>query len=562
VKVFFAQTIRTLDPERPRARALAIDKGKIVALGEREEVLAVAGADAESEDLGKATIVPGFVDAHHHMSVAVLYEGGVDASPHATKTLAELQTALRQRAREQEPGTWVVAAHFDPWKTEDGTLLSRDELDEACPDHPVMVVYFSFHDVIVSSRALAAIGVDDHTPDPPCGRIERDRRGRATGRLVETAIGKAEGLARQSLLAVPTRTLWERFTRYQERLFQAGITRIGDAAVPPDVEQLYRRAKAEGALRVPVVMLPVSAEGFLAPPRDRLEGAVTGEGDDLLRVGPLKLFFDGADSCSMCISVKSALGSTVGGVKRALSSWSLAPLRAMGRGKIRLARDLKLYSGLRYYPDDARALEMASGALERGFGLAVHAMGNDGLDQALRVLGRARRRFPEALLRVEHAGFLDAVLARRAADEGIPFVMQPPFVGMPTDAELPLIPGLGFVALRTALDAGVLVAASSDAPVTSFQPLYGMSCAISRRNASGSPLNPEEAIDAESVLRLYTRDAARVLGCLDVTGTLEAGKRADLVVLSLDPCGVGPAGLGDVRVKRTILGGEVVFNAD
>jgi predicted amidohydrolase YtcJ len=237
-----------------------------------------------------------------------------------------------------------------------------------------------------------------------------------------------------------------------------------------------------------------------------------------------------------------------------LARGSLDPLRAAASLQPRLGR--KIRTGIRIYRRD-EALGTIRKAAERGFAIATHAIGNEAIDLALDAyeavgpsVGSAGRP------RIEHATFLDRARIRRIADLGVTVVVQPHFVTLPAMGDAPAIPGLANSPLRWLLDAGVRVAGSSDYPVASFAPLDGIRSAVARRTSRGRVLGPDQRLSAEEALALYTRGAAEACGILDEAGTLEPGKRADLVVLD------GPlASLDGRAVKATVIGGEVVFGA-
>jgi predicted amidohydrolase YtcJ len=319
------------------------------------------------------------------------------------------------------------------------------------------------------------------------------------------------------------------------------------------VERLYEAARARGRLRVPILMMPVGEHGSLTPPHDRIDGRPTGEGADTLRVGPMKLFLDGADKCAMCITPAQAVGSALRIGYDVVRARSLGPMRTVMRNRMRMGRDGKLRGGVRYYETDAPLVGLLDAATDAGFGIAIHAIGNDAVEQAVRVLGRVRLRHRDVPPpRIEHALLANAETLRRAADLGIQIVTQPPFIDLMAGGDIPRLRGLPFVGIRSMIDAGLHVAASSDAPVTSFEPLYGIRCAVERVTVAGTMVEPDEAVTFDDALAMYTREAARALGCLDVAGTIEVGKRADLVVLD-GPHAAWP------RVERTILGGETVY---
>ena len=565
MRVLLNGTVHTMAAAEP-ASAVAYDGNTIAAVG-AEAVRLAREPGVETTDLAGRCVVPGFVDAHHHLAAAVLYRGAVDCSPAAVRSIEAMQARLRAAAAALPAGAWILGTGWDDWALAEGRAPTRDDLDAACPDHPVLAMHFSFHQGVASSRALALAGIGRETRDPPAGKIERGRGGEPNGRLYETAVSPVETLAAEGFLAHDAAHFADRLARYQDELFAAGITRLADPTVSRDVERVYREAHAAGRLRIPVTMMPVSDQGYLLHPTDRLDDAPTGEGTDTLRVGPLKLFFDGGDNCAMCLTVAQSLRMAVSTAAKMLRMRSLMPLRFAMRTGGRLALDpstgsrrrLHIHSGIRYYPTDEDAARMAGRAVERGWTLAVHAMGNEAVGQAVRTFAAVRARHRDAPPpRIEHAMLADAATLRRAADLGLVVVSQPSFLRIPAVQWLPSIPGLPALPFRAMRDAGVRVAGSSDAPVTGFAPLDGLRDAVERRLPSGELVAPEQALTPLEVLAMYTREAAVACGWGDVAGTLEVGKRADLVVLSGDPA---RARLEELAVVETIAGGESVYRA-
>jgi predicted amidohydrolase YtcJ len=562
MRVLTGGAIHTMVGGLSSAEAVAYDRGVIVAVGRADEVLHAAGPDAEVVDLGERAVLPGFIDAHHHISLAALYGGAADCRPPHTRSIDDLARRLRDVAASLPKGEWVLGHGYDDRALRERRHPTRADLDKACPDHPAVAMHFSYHACVANSRALELAGIGRGTPDPAAGWIERGRRGEPTGRLLETATAPVETAARQSLLARDGQEFTERLLRYQEALFAVGITRIADPTVPPGLERLLRQAHRSGDLRVPLIMMPVSESGYLLPPSDRLDGAPTGEGSDELRVGPLKLFFDGGENCAMCLTARQAMRAALQGVGFAARAHTVGHLRALRRIRPRIGRDLCLRTGVRYFESDAPAVELATRAVERGFGLAIHAMGNEAVAQAVRVIERVRGKHRDTPPpRIEHAIFATEAPLERAAALGIAVVTQPAFVSFLGADTLPPLPGLRVLPIGTMNGIGVRVAASSDAPVLPFDPMDGVRAAVLRRAAPGRSVMPEEAVDARAAIGMYTREAAHACGCLDTCGTIEPGKRADLVILSADPCHL-PVSLRDIRVAETVLGGETVYRAE
>jgi hypothetical protein len=259
----------------------------------------------------------------------------------------------------------------------------------------------------------------------------------------------------------------------------------------------------------------------------------------------------------MCLGWWQVAGAMVSSFAMSVRQGSLDALRTSLSLKPRLG--LAIRTGISIYRRD-EAVEIVRAAVDRGFALATHAIGNDAVDVALSAYEAAGASLGAAgLPRLEHAAFLDRELVQRIAGLGVAVVTQPHFMSMPSYGAAPSIPGIRNAPLRWLLDAGAKVAGSSDFPVAGFDPLDGVRSAVSRRTGRGHVYEPDQRIELHEALALYTRAAAEACACLDRCGTLEAGKRADLVVLD------GPLGsekdLDSARVRATVIGGEVVFGA-
>ncbi len=566
MRLLFNGPILTMTEDHAVAQALAYDpdSGLVVAAGDEAAARAAAGRDADELDLGGRAVVPGFIDAHHHLCLNLLYGMAEDCSPARVQSLGDIARLLGERAARTAPGQWVVGKHYEEWRLDGRQHPTREHLDAACPDHPALLMHYSFHEGVANSRALELLGIHRRSPDPEGGRILRDGRGEPTGRLLETAVSVVEARAQLSMLEQDRDGYVERLETCQRELLAAGITRLADPAVSPTFQRLYQQLKEEGRLRIPLVLMPVGEGGFLCSPTDRMDqNERTGSGPEDLRVGSLKLFFDGGAQCAVSMSIGQVARVAAAGLMTALRDRSLAPLVAGSRLAPRLGRDLRLHTGVLLHRDEARAVDVVRRATELGWSVAIHAVGNEATDRAITALAAALDEHPASPPpRIEHCTLLDDGLIGRMADAGLTVVAQPHFISIFESEGIPPTPGLRRVALRSMLDAGVHVAGSSDSPVTPFAPLLGIRSAITRRVGDGEPVDPDEAITPEQALALYTRGAARACGCAETCGTLEPGKRADLVVLSADPRVTDAAELDALAVEETVVGGETVFGGN
>lgn len=548
MQLVFAKAVHSL--ASPAGDALALEGERIAAVGKRAELSALFPG-ASRRDLGDCTLVPGFIDAHHHLSMRCVLETGVDCRPSAAPDLVALGQRLGDAAKALAPGAWVVGWGYDELELRERRHPTRHDLDAACPNHPVVLFHYGCHEVIASSRALELAGIGETTPAPPGGSHERDRRGRLTGRLIEAALCPVERLGVPDRVARSPEDVLARLEAAQLELLRVGITHVADPTVPSDMHALYLRALAEGRLAVGVTAMPVSELGYLRPGWDAVErGPRTGDGDERYRSGPLKLVFDGANRCALCASSADIVRLTLLGFQGALRSrrWDIVrtmldagPRRGQGGWRTGIS-----------FLQGREARELVARATDAGFSLAMHAIGNAATDEVLSAVVASRSRIrDDPPPRVEHAIFLRPDQPRRLADAGIAVVAQPAMLRLPAFDLVRMPKTFATIPLRSLLDAGVCVAGSSDAPVADFDPLAGMRSAVSRRTASGDVLDASEAVEPREALAMYTREAARVCGELANRGTLEPGKRADFAVLSADPL----TALESTRVVATWVGG-------
>jgi predicted amidohydrolase YtcJ len=512
---FVGPRILAMDPARPRPEVVVVRDGRVVACGAREILAAHPGV--ARIDLGERWLLPGFIDAHNHLSIAALHPLWANLS--GVRDRAGLHAALRHQA-EREPGARWVRGYG--WNEASGLTLDRADLDVLGFDRPVVVAHYTLHQCVVSSHGLDDLGIGRSTPDPPGGAVARRPDGEPSGLLVERAWSEAH--ARSVAAYRNPERFAELFAARARTLLRDGITAVHDAACAPSAEAVYQSLARRGDLPISVLVMP-HAEGLLAgPDHRRLDGPPSGEGDESLRVGPIKLFADGGAA--------PAIDVTMGGQR--------------------------IETGIAFPGVEAGM----RAALERGFGVAVHAIGNVGLAAAIdafaacaEIRGRGR---PDLRVRVEHAMLASrAQLAELARHDAIA-VVQPGFV----DHVGAAVDGVVFddetwLPFADIVRAGVRIAASSDDPCAFHEPLLTSARGATRRCASGAVVGPDQALAYEEWLRAYTIGAAFAGGQEDERGSLTPGKRADLVVLAgeLDP-------ERPPRVVETWVAGRRVFAED
>lgn len=553
-------TVVTMDPRRPRGEALALRGDRVIAVGAAPAVAAAAGPDARVVDLGTAAVLPAFIDPHHHLALAALDRTGPTIALPPVASIAELQRRIAERL---PPGDgWVRVSGLDPLALDEARPPTAAELDEACPERPLLLLSRSGHDAVANSLGLRALGLSSRSPDPFAGALGRDRRGRLDGRLVESAALRAEAVVRDAVLARDPQGWLEGCQAHARALLAAGVARVGDAAVPPALADLYAFAADTGRLPLIVHRLPVGASSLLEP---ALSGAETGSGPAQTPWGPAKLFVDGAaERCALTLSARQALQALAATATRLLVEPRPSRAALRRRGPVHRGRGGGVTSGVRLATDADVAAAVATAA-QRGVQVALHAVGNDAVAAAVSALAPVAADLAAlpGRPRIEHAMVLDARDAAAIAGVGAVVVAQPAQVRDLGDAlrRWPLPGPSRWLPLRTLLDAGVEVAVGSDFPAGDGDVLAAVAAAVTRRTAAGLPLHPEEAVTVEEALRAATATAARALG-VDDAGVLRVGARADLVVLSADPTATLVETLGEIAVLATYVAGVPAFVAD
>lgn len=517
VTVFTGGSVLTMGTDHPRAEVLAVEDDRILAVGPRG--LERDYPHAHTVALEGRTLLPGFIDAHTHLCIAALHPRWADLAD--ARDADGLQQRLREQAHAEPEVEWVRGVGWSDLDT--GFQPTRADLDALGLDRPVIAVHYSYHQCVVSSHGLDALGITEQTPDPPGGTYGRTG-GRLNGLLVERAFSEAHA---RSMAPYQDPDRWaDHIVDAARRLTRDGITCVHDAACPPSAEHRYRQLVSERRLPIGVVVMP-HAEALLSPlDAARLDGPPTGDGDARLAVGAVKLFADGG--------VLPAIEGTTHG------------------HHVRLG----------FVFDDLEA--QVATVVERGFRVAVHALGNKGLDAALDAFAAAGRNThnrnrgatdDDPRFRVEHATLLNEHQARRMAELGAVAVVQPGFLhhmgGAVDGFELDEADWMPFAHLA---HARVPLAASSDAPCAFDQPLLTSARGVTRRTSKGSVLDAAQSLPYEEWLRAYTAGAAYAGGQEDVRGRLAPGLQADLVVLD------GPLDATDPpAVAETWVAGRRVF---
>ncbi|MGY4650142.1 amidohydrolase [Mycobacterium sp. URHB0021] len=530
--VLLNANIRTVDERDSTAEAALVTDGRFAVVGAEEQVRA-ASATAEVIDVGGRTVIPGMIDAHNHLSIAAFAPDSVDFSVTPVATLAEALTAIENHCQTVPSGRWVRGMRFNPWQIRERRGPTRAELDEVAPNNPLFLIDVSCHLGWANSLALAEVGIDTHTPQPWGGQIEKDADGEPTGTVIETATNLLHSASWNSYAERD----WDRsvallHAKLHEYLAE-GLTGVGDAMVTAKAAELYRRADAAGGLPLTVQQLHHGDHFFAMQDLRRFDiiEQVKEASTKMLRGGALKIFVDAGHPDG------PAIDQVHGGCKT--------------------------HAGSTYYTKD-EILDLATRASDLSINTAIHAMGNCAVDTVLRAYEAVRgRTTSDAVLRIEHAFVAEPRQGARMAELGIDLVTNPG-LAYSFGAQFSMWrgenqPHLRVMPVRSMINAGVRVSLASDHPSDGYSPFELMWVAITRATAQGDQVDPEEAITAAEALRLYTINAAHASDRAGEEGSIEAGKRANFVVLDRDIVTCATDDIKDAQVDMTFVDGQRVY---
>jgi hypothetical protein len=526
MKILYNARIHTLDPLEPEASTLVLDRDRIVAVG-GPELLESFGQRATRLDMDGQVLLPGLTDAHIHLMHYALGLQKVDVE---TPTKAEALRRVAERAQAAPPGSWVLG---HGWQQNDwgGEFGSAADLDAAAPNNPVYLTAKSLHAGWANSAALRMAGVTRNTPDPQNGKIVRDESGQPTGILLESAMELAGAAVPQPDLA----EIAEAIRAAQPLLHRMGLTGAHDFDYRACFMALQSlRENEDLQLRV-VKSIPAD----LLPHAHAL-GLRTGFGDDLLRIGSVKVFMDGA------------LGP------RTAAMFQPYLNEPKNRGILNL--------------DHEELFDLGRQAAETGLSLTVHAIGDRAVHEVLEAYRQLRaheraQNLPALRHRIEHVQVIHPDDAARLGQMNIVASMQPIHATSDMYAAERYWGERSRLsyAWKTQLDSGAVLAFGSDAPVESPNPFLGLHAAVTRRRANGAPgpdgWIPEEKLSFRAALEGFTTGAAYAAGLEDRLGRLSPGFYADLIVLDRDPFSCPPEELAAMQPTATMLGGEWVWQS-
>jgi len=528
----------TLDDAHPQAHTIGIWNGRILGLDDD-----VADLPAQQTiDLDGATVLPGFNDAHCHTTWFGLTLASVDVNK-LPGGMDAVYAAIEKATQASGEGEWIEATGFS--QQDYGNAYPDIEvLDRITDGRPMFMRQVSGHAAIVNTKALELAGMlAPGYQDPAGGKVVRDEHGKPTGRIEETAQQAVQDLIKPYSVD----TIVDCLDRATDYYAKEGLTSIGEAGIAggwighsPIEVTAYMRARAAGKLRVRAQPMPsiYALHDITTNSADDFGlgldlGVVSGFGDDDISIGPTKIFMDGAMSGETAAMHANYAGSNSAG----------------------------------YLQEDPEVLRAQTlGAYQSGWSVAVHAIGDLAVDEAITNIGDAIDRYGQHAIpnRIEHAGMVSDAALAKLAHYRIAVTPQGPFAdaigdGMNTSVGPERRPLL--YRGRSFIDAGVLMPGTSDRPCADGNVMRGIQSYVDRRTRTGDVFgSPAECITPLEAVKAYTSVAAEASGQLASKGTLTPGKLADIVVLGADPTQVDPDTIHDIEVRATMRGGDFTYS--
>lgn len=529
--ILFNGKVATQSEKHPSAEALAIGRGRILAVGNNAQVLQLAGPGTEKIDLDGRLVVPGFIDTHFHFYEWALKRKGVKLDD--VTCVEELVARVSAAVEGQPQGQWIMGQGWNETDWPEQCMPTREVLDRAAPNHPVLLWRCDLHLAAANSAALKMAGIDAGTADPAEGKIEHDASGEPNGILREMAIN----FMRQAISAPPLGQVMDAFEDAFKALHRLGITGIHDIRLMADEDGADALRAFQELDRLDRLML----RSWVTLPGHRLDeiialGLRTGFGNDRLRIGHVKYFSDGG------------MG--------ARTAWMIDPYLDAQHGMQLM--DLEVL---------AEAIRKADAA---GLSVMVHAIGDRANREIINIFetleaDRDRSAVPAPAIahRIEHLQVIRPEDVARLSKLNLALNITPS--NLPLDIKLidavMAEKGRWAYAIRSLLDTGSPVMFSSDCPVCVPNPLVGIHASVTRQRDDGTPQGgwyPESCITVAEGLKAYTATPAAVQNTPDL-GVIAAGKLADLAILSEDILTLPSSQLLQTQVDMTLFDGRIVF---
>ena len=533
-QIYTNATVITLDDQSTIAQAIAIQDGRILAVGDAAQIERLAGPGTEVIDLSGKTLLPGFIAAHEHPAISAVFRNFIDMSGFEHTTAAEAWQALAHATDSAAPGEWIYAKGLDPVLLEGLEPPNREQLDRLAPHNPVFILAQSMHTAWVNSAALAAMSIDEQSAAPGEGSYYgRDASGRLNGLLVEKSALEPFLAPHKSPLKVTAA-----YEAELDDLRAAGYTSVASLGfnVPAWLAKWASLQNTHPRIR--------QFFYYRGDNLKQLSGSPQRE-SSFFQVRGAKFWYDGSPYSGSMVVEQPYLDST-------------------------LATQLGITHGSHGEPVmTVAAVHHQIRTLDgRGWQVATHVQGDRAAREFLHILQQTyaqlseteQKAFVARRHRLEHGLLLDKNLLPEFAQLGISPSFHINHLYYYGDALAGSLLGTErtqqILPLRSAFALGMHPTLHADSPMFPAQPFSLMQTAISRRSRTGTVIGAAEALTREQALRSMTINAAWQLGMENEIGSLAVGKQADLVVLDRNPLTTPPAQWREIKVLETQVAGR------
>jgi len=529
--IFTNGKVLTVDAKNSKAEAAAVKGDKIIAVGTDEQIAAFRGSDTKVIDLAGKSLVPGFIDSHLHMAIFGMNTLAVDCRSPGVKSIEEIKALLSEKAKTVPKGTWVRGWGYDQSKLAENRHPTKDDLDEAVPDHPVILVRACAHISVHNSKSLELGGVTDSTPSPEGGIIGKEE-GRLNGVMFENAHMDMMKTALPS-----EEELRNAVAKANKILISEGITQLHDSGGYGRIQvDVMKKMSESGEIDLKIYNFFFSfidnleyIDGYIKKGYKECSKELNSA---KFKIGPIKLMIDGSSS-----------GPTAATLEPYTSNPNDSGIMTMEQDQI----------------DD-----YVMRAHKAGYQMTCHAVGDKAVTAILDALEKALAAHPaeDRRHRIEHCAIINADLLARIKKLGVVPVPQPIFLYEFGDGYMRNYGEKrvsNMFACKSYFDNEIIAAGSSDCPITFSNPLLGMHLAVNRITQSGQAISQNQRVTIEQALRMFTYNGS--YACFEESrkGSIEAGKAADLVVLSESLLDCEPDKIRDIKVEMTMIDGKIVY---
>ncbi|MDH3923097.1 MAG: amidohydrolase [Xanthomonadales bacterium] len=526
--IFKGGSILTMNGGNHQAEALAVLGGRLVAVGNLDEVNVFKGKNTQIVDLDGRTLMPGLIEPHFH-TAPVMFDDWVDISPITVDTFDAVMKKLKDAAKNLKEGDWLLASGFDSSVTKGGRIFTLEDMNSIAPNNPFFLIEGSGHVAYANTLAYQKAGITRDTPNPTAGRFMKGPDGELNGRIEEVnAFGKV-------IAAIPPVTdTPQRLQRLFKRCSSVGVTSGQDMSVGvfnamDELTELEKAVKDSAQMRLRGFLVSTEYDVWKA------NGIKPGDGDDVFRLIGMKAWSDGSTQAYSAYQRENYIGKD-------------------SRGHLNYTKE--------------QLKKVLSRCHNDGWQCAVHSNGDAAIDMTLEAYEEVLKENPRAdhRHRIDHCSVGHPEHFSKMNELGVSPTFLIGHVRWWGKAFKDRILGPDRVryydACKTAVENNLRYTIHSDWNVTPINPLRCAQDAVTRvMHEGGGVFVPEERVPVEAALRAITIDAAWQLRMDDIVGSLERGKYADMVILEDNPTTIDPMKLEKIKVSETWLEGKKVYKS-